>query len=78
MADSTSNPLPGSLTMRSDFIRLFQLHVDLFHATVLDGVVQSFLQNSKQAKPYFAWEDAGHVISEVDLYKRILPACATT
>jgi hypothetical protein len=45
-----------------------QLHVDLFRSTVLDSIVQSLLQNSKQANSYFEWEDAGHVIPEVDPY----------
>src|SRR5215469_10145147 len=44
-----------------------KLHVHPSGTAVFDGVLQSLLQNPKQADTEFAWQRARHVASEIDL-----------
>src|SRR5215469_1189841 len=62
-------PSPQIADDEVNLTRLFpQLHADASDSAVLDGVVQGFLQNSKQRKSNLIWQDTEHITLEVDLH----------
>src|SRR5579871_3377524 len=53
-----------------DLIRVLrQLHFDLLDATVLNGVMQGLLQNTKKAKSDFGRQRTRCIASEVNLHR---------
>jgi hypothetical protein len=51
-----------------NFVRVLpQLHFDSFRTAMLDGVVQSFLQNPQEANSDFVRQDTRNFTCEVDL-----------
>ena len=47
---------------------LHYLHFEPFHATVLDGIVQRLLENSKEAKTDVQWQSTADIIFEIDFH----------